>query len=59
MRTAKVYLNRIMAGVLTENNDGSFIFRYDEDYLSNPANSSISLTLSKTQQEHYSKTLFP
>lgn len=59
MRTAKVYMNRIMAGVLTENNDGSFIFRYDEDYLSNPNYSSISLTLPKTQQEHYSKTLFP
>ncbi len=54
MRTAKVYMNRIMAGVLTENNDGSFIFRYDEDYLSNPNYSSISLTLPKTQQEHYS-----
>ncbi len=32
MRTAKVYMNRIAAGMLTENNDGSFTFRYDEDY---------------------------
>jgi serine/threonine-protein kinase HipA len=59
MRTAKVYMNKIIAGMLTENNDGSFTFRYDEDYLSNPACSSISLTLPKTQQEYRSKTLFP
>ncbi len=59
MRTAKVYMNKIAAGVLTENNDGSFVFRYDEDYLSNSAYSSISLTLPKTWQEYYSKTLFP
>jgi serine/threonine-protein kinase HipA len=52
-------MNKIVAGMLTENNDGSFTFRYDEDYLSNPASSSISLTLPKTQQEYHSKTLFP
>lgn len=59
MRTAKVYMNGIAAGMLRENNDGSFTFRYDNDYLSNPAYSSISLTLPKTQQEYYSKVLFP
>ncbi len=59
MRTAKVYMNRIAAGVLTEKKDGSFMFRYNEDYLSNPSYSSISLTLPKTGQEYHSKTLFP
>ncbi|MDR1755591.1 MAG: HipA N-terminal domain-containing protein [Culturomica sp.] len=59
MRTAKVYMNKVAAGVLTENDDGSFVFRYDEDYLTNPAYSSISLTLPKKGQEYHSKTLFP
>jgi len=59
MRAAKVYMNKILAGVLTENNDGSYIFRYDDDYFSNPVYSSISLTLPKTQQEYRSKTFFP
>ena len=59
MRAAKVYINKIPAGTLTENNNGSFIFRYADDYFSNPEYSSISLTLPKTQQEHYSKTFFP
>jgi serine/threonine-protein kinase HipA len=52
-------MNRIAAGILTENDDGSYTFRYDGDYLANPAYSSISLTLPKTQQEYHSKTLFP
>ncbi len=59
MRAAKVYMNKIPAGVLTENNDGSFTFRYDDDYLSTPCYSSISLTLPKTQREYHSETLFP
>jgi len=59
MRAAKVYVNKILAGILTENNDGSFTFRYDDDYFSNPACSSISLTLPKSRQEHCSETFFP
>ena len=59
MRKAKVYVNKIPAGVLTENPDGSFIFRYDDDYFSNPDYSSVSLTLPKSQREYRSKTFFP
>jgi len=59
MRAAKVYANKILAGTLTENNDGSFTFRYDDDYFSNPTCSSVSLTLPKSQQEYYSETFFP
>ena len=59
MRIAKVYVNKIPAGTLTENNDGSFTFCYDDDYFANPAHSSISLTLPKIQQEYQSNTFFP
>lgn len=59
MRAAKVYTNKILAGTLTENNDGSFVFRYADDYFSNPEYSSISLTLPKTKQEYRSATFFP
>ena len=59
MRTASVYMNKILAGTLTEDNDGSFIFRYSNDYFSNPEYSSISLTLPKSKQEYRSETLFP
>ena len=59
MRAAQVYTNKILAGVLTENNDRSYAFRYDDNYFSNPEYSSISLTLPKTQKEYHSKTFFP
>jgi serine/threonine-protein kinase HipA len=59
MRTAHVYVNHIAAGTLKEDNDGSFSFYYNDDYLHNSAHSSICLSLPKTQKEHHSKTLFP
>ena len=58
MRVAKVYMNSIAAGFITELNDGSFTFRYLETYLLDPSNSAISLTLPKTEKEYESKTLF-
>jgi len=59
MRAAKVFMNKMQAGVLTENKDGSFSFRYDDAYFSSPVCSSISPTLPKTQLEHHSETFFP
>jgi serine/threonine-protein kinase HipA len=52
-------MNRIEAGVLTENDNGTYTFRYDDVYYSSPAYSAISLTLPKTQQEYHAATLFP
>jgi serine/threonine-protein kinase HipA len=59
MRVAQVYINKVLAGMLTENSDSTFSFHYDDTYFSNPEYSSISLTLPKTRQEYISKTLFP
>jgi len=59
MRAANIYMNKILAGTLTENNNGSFTFRYDDDYFFNPEHSSISLTLPKAQQEYHSELFFP
>lgn len=36
MRQAEIYLNGIMAGKLTETDDGKYIFEYDSIYCSNP-----------------------
>ena len=59
MRAATVYMNKILAGTLTENDDGFYTFCYDDDYFSNPKYVSISLTLPKSRQEHRSETFFP
>ena len=59
MRAAYVFMNKIFAGTLTENNDATFTFHYCDDYFYNSDHSSISLTLPKTQQEYHSETFFP
>ena len=59
MRQAAVYINKVFAGVLTQTDDRKYIFRYDDSYFAQPATRSISLTLSKEQQEYRSDILFP
>jgi HipA-like protein len=59
MRKAAVYRNEFLAGILSEENPGSYVFRYDDDYYNDPDMPSISLTLPKTQKEYKSEYLFP
>jgi len=58
MRQADILYKNESAAVLTQLDDGSFMFRYDDHWFhsSKPA---ISLTFPKTQQEFHSKYLFP
>ncbi len=58
MRQAEVYYNKILAGLLTENDNGEYIFRYDDKYFPDSSLPAISLTLPKTKQEYRSETLF-
>ena len=59
MRSLEIYRNGILAGILTEENRKSYVFRYDNNYLNNTMKPAISLTFPKTQQEYRSKFLFP
>ncbi len=59
MRKAAVLFKREEAGTLTQLDNESFIFRYNDDWLNAPDKPAISLTLPKTQQEYTSKHLFP
>jgi len=59
MRTAEVYRNGDLAGLLTEHNRNSYVFRYDAAYFNDDDKPAVSLTLPKTQQEYKSKYLFP
>ena len=59
MRKAEIYRNGILAGMLTEENRKSFIFRYNDTYYNDTSKPAISLTLPKTHQEYRSKFLFP
>ena len=59
MRSLEIYRNGILAGILTEENRKSYIFRYNENYLNDASKPAISLTFPKMQQEYKSKFLFP
>lgn len=59
MRNAEILFKNEKAGILTQYDDGSFSFRYDDQWLSNISKNSISLTLPKKQEVFKSKFLFP
>ena len=59
MRKAKVLYKNEEAGILTQHDDGSFTFSYQDHWIANNSKQSISLTLPKTEREFHSKYLFP
>lgn len=59
MRAAKVLYKGLFAGVLTQNNDASFHFIYDQSWLTDDSKPAISLTMPKNEIEFTSRFLFP
>ena len=59
MRIAHILYKGEKAGVLTQLDNSSFHFKYNENWLSDESKPSISLTLPKSQIEFESDTLFP
>lgn len=59
MRKAKVVFKDEEAGVISQFDDGSFLFEYNDEWLNNDSKQSISLTLPKSEKKFYSKHLFP
>jgi len=58
MGKAKVYMHKIWAGTIIENEEG-FTFYYENDYLKSEKPEAISLTLPITDIPYNSKTMFP
>lgn len=59
MRKAKVFYKGEEAGLLTQHNDGTFKFRYNDLWMMDNGKPAISLTLPKTTQEYQADFLFP
>ena len=59
MRTGQVYYKDQLAGTLSQLDNGSFVFHYDEQWLNDSSKPSISLTFPKNKMEFRSSTLFP
>ncbi len=59
MRAANVLYKGELAGVLTQKDDGRYVFSYFENWLVNQDKPAVSLTLPKSQKEYISESLFP
>ena len=59
MRKAKILFKDEEAGILTQHDDGSFTFSYNDTWVADNNKPGISLTLPKTVEEFHSKFLFP
>ena len=57
-KTAMVLYDGILAARLSETDEG-YVLQYDEQYLEQTGNKSISLTLPKRKEPFNSKVLFP
>ena len=53
-----VYNNELLAGILEKLNDGTYLFVYDDNYLQNENNASVSISLPRTIKTHTSNKLF-
>ena len=58
MRLAKILYNKEFCGVLTETNDGEYLFKYDEFYIKNHPNQFITFTMPVNNTEYHDKRLF-
>jgi len=59
MRNAKILFRDEEAGILTQHDDGTFLFRYLDAWMADSNKPSVSLTLPKVKQAFHSKFLFP
>jgi serine/threonine-protein kinase HipA len=59
MRKAKVLYDDILAGVLTETDEGTFEFKYDSDYTLEFPNQFITFTIPVREEPYIEKRLFP
>jgi len=58
-RSAKIWVNRHLAGYLKETEEGEFIFQYEAQYVKEPSRLPVSLTLPKRVEVFTSPFLFP
>lgn len=58
MRKANVLYGEKLAGILTETDEGEYIFQYDKDFLDAEKSEPISLTMKLRQEPYVSDRLF-
>jgi serine/threonine-protein kinase HipA len=59
MRRGKVYYKEYFAGILTETNDGDFVFQYEENYVKEHPFAFLTFTMPVEDKPYKDKQLFP
>jgi serine/threonine-protein kinase HipA len=59
MRKAEIRYKETLAGILTETNEGEYIFQYEKNYVNNYPNQFITFTMPVTNEAYIDKRLFP
>jgi serine/threonine-protein kinase HipA len=59
MRQGKVFYKSYLAGVITETNDGEYVFQYDKQYVEDHPNDFITFTMPVRNMPYTEKRLFP
>ena len=49
-RSAKIFVNDVLAGILIETPEGEYLFKYNAEYLAKVMNNPVSLTLPKREE---------
>lgn len=58
MRQARIYYQEKVAGILTETDEGDYLFRYEDDYIKEHPNDFITFSMPVTEAEYREKRLF-
>ncbi|MFT6923362.1 MAG: serine/threonine-protein kinase HipA [Crocinitomicaceae bacterium] len=59
MRKAEIYYQDDLAGILTETNEGDYVFRYEDLYVENHPTDFITFSMPVTKVPFLEKRLFP
>jgi len=59
MRQGKVFYKDDLAGIITETNEGEYVFQYDSQYVEKHPNQFITFTLPVRMEPYREKRLFP
>lgn len=59
MRRAKIYYNEMIAGILTETNEGQYLFQYTKEYVTKYPGQFITFSMPVTEHPYTENRLFP
>lgn len=59
MRKAAIYYNDLLAGILTEMDEGEYVFQYEEKYVQEHPKQFLAFTMPVSPKPYIDKRLFP